>query len=167
MLGSDRGGILKGLLIAVGALFALSIVISLLAPAEERGGEQSDRAAPTPRAADVKRSTAPPPAPALPEVGAVELLNLYAANELAGDAEYKGKEIRITGVVGRIGNDILGTPYVTLGSGGELEVRQVQCMLDKASASIAARLTPGQTITMRGKVDGLMMNVIVRSCSFQ
>lgn len=147
MLGSDRGGILRGLLIAVGALFALSIVIGLLAPAE--------------------RSTAPPPAPALREVQAVELLSLYASNELAGDAEYKGKEIRITGIVGRVGNDILGTPYVTLGSGRDLEVRQVQCMLDKASASIAARLTPGQTITMRGKVDGLMMNVIVRSCSFQ
>lgn len=98
------------------------------------------------------------------EVRAGELVGVYAANELDGDARYKGRSVIVTGVVDRVATDILGSPYVTIGSGKQFEARQVQAMFDGAKATPLASLKPGQTIRIRGRVDGLMMNVLMRDC---
>lgn len=92
------------------------------------------------------------------------LISDYKANELAADAKYKGRTIRVSGVVSHVANDILNQPYVTIGRGEGLELREVQCFLNKSSVERAATLQKGQQVTVRGVVKGLMMNVLLERC---
>ncbi len=96
------------------------------------------------------------------EVSAAELVEAYESNELAAEKKYEGKVVEITGVVGDIKKDILDKAYVTLGTGKQLEIRQVQCFL--ADGVDATELNKGDQVTLTGRVDQLMMNVIVRNC---
>jgi hypothetical protein len=92
------------------------------------------------------------------------LIGDYQENELAADAKYKGRQVRVSGIVGDVKNDILGHPYVLLGTGDEDAIRQVQCSLDKSATSEAAALRKGQTAMVRGTVRGLMLHVQMNDC---
>lgn len=95
------------------------------------------------------------------------LLSEYKDNEVRADAAYKGKVVRLSGKVGDIKKDILDKPYVTIGSGARFEIPQVQCMLTASSAGAAMQLSKGADVTVTGKINGLMMNVLVRDCTIQ
>jgi hypothetical protein len=92
------------------------------------------------------------------------LLSEYKDNELRSDGKWKGKLVQVTGKVDNIKKDIVGSPYVTLGTGAAFEIPVVQCMLDDASSGRASSLSKGRTVTVKGRVDGLMMNVLLRDC---
>jgi len=104
---------------------------------------------------------APSPAATVIEVTAQELYSAYEANQVAADAKYKDKIVRVTGIVNTIGKDILDTPYVLLTSGGQYEMFGVQCMFDKKYELELAQLIKGQTVTVQGKVSSYLANVIV------
>lgn len=110
-------------------------------------------------------SPAPQPTPSAIEVTAQELYSAYEANQVAADAKYKDKTLKVTGVVESIGKDILDTPYITLTSGGQYEVWGVQCMFDEKYEPELAKLTKGQTVTVQGKCDGYLVNVLLRDCA--
>jgi tRNA(Ile2) C34 agmatinyltransferase TiaS len=95
------------------------------------------------------------------------VLAAYAGNELKGDQLYKGKTVRLTGKVDDVKNDILNHPFVTLGTGKQFEIPQIQCSLAESEAGKAANLSKGQDITVVGEVKGLMMNVQVDECMIQ
>lgn len=85
--------------------------------------------------------------------------------ELGGaSSAYKGKLIRVKGKVGDVAKDIMGGAYVTVGSGSDFEVRQVQCMLAKGQEGKAMNLGKGTPVTVVGTVSGLMMNVLLDDC---
>jgi hypothetical protein len=44
--------------------------------------------------------------------------------------------------------------------------RWCKCFFDDAHAKKAASLSKGARVTVRGRVTGLMMNVVVRECEF-
>jgi putative nucleic acid binding protein len=98
------------------------------------------------------------------DVSVGELLSEYKDNEVRADGKFKGKLIETHGKVGDIKKDITGGIYVTIGTGGQFEMPVVQCFVAAGQEEEAAKLSKGQVITVRGKVDGLMMNVIVKSC---
>lgn len=106
--------------------------------------------------------------PTAPEVkvSAAELLQAYEGNEVAADARFKGKVVEVTGIVGDIKKDILDDIYVTIGTGKELEIPEVQCFVADGMAGKAGGLAKGAKITAVGTVDGLMMNVLVKDCRF-
>ena len=97
-------------------------------------------------------------------VTASTLNSEYSANEVAADAKYKGKFVRVTGVVDTIGKDIVDSMYVTL-STGELFVN-VQCMLEDSEFEKAATLSKGSSVSLVGKVNGssLGLGVLIRKC---
>lgn len=97
-------------------------------------------------------------------VSANDLISEYDGNELRADAKFKGKIIETTGKVGDIKKDVLGNIYVTVGSGDEYEIRQVQCFVDDENQATVMNLSPGNQVTVRGRVDGLMLNVMVKDC---
>jgi hypothetical protein len=112
-----------------------------------------------------------PSAPAAPRtadivVDAATLIAAYESNEVAADMKYKGKVLQVSGKVGDIKKDILDNIYVTLGTGKQFELRQVQAFFDDADAGRAATLSKGQRITVIGQCDGLMMNVVVKDSTF-
>jgi hypothetical protein len=100
------------------------------------------------------------------KVTAEDLIAAYDDNEVAADKKYKGKWVKVTGIVGEIKKDILNDVYVTIGTGKQFEFPVVQCFVAKGMTDDAADLKKGQKITAKGRVDGLMMNVLVRECSF-
>ncbi|MCL1861862.1 MAG: OB-fold putative lipoprotein [Proteobacteria bacterium] len=94
------------------------------------------------------------------KVSARDMIKAYDANEVSADGMFKGKIVEVTGRVGSIGKDITDNPYIAIDTGDV--IRSVQCFFQKSAESELARVSKGQRITIRGEVDGLMMNVIVR-----
>jgi hypothetical protein len=102
-----------------------------------------------------------PPKP----VEAKALLAEYGENEVKGDESYKGKRLRLHGLVGDIKKDLDDVPYVTVGTGAELELPIAQCYFADGVEGLG-ELKPKQSITVDCKCDGVMLNVIMRDCSF-
>lgn len=92
------------------------------------------------------------------------LLSEYSDNEVRADANFKGRYVLVDGVVNDIKRDLLNSGYLTLGTGRALEIPQVQCFFNKDQEQKAARLSKGSRISVRGQVDGLMVNVLLRDC---
>jgi hypothetical protein len=94
------------------------------------------------------------------------LLGEYRDNEVRADTNYKGRIIQTTGLVEDVKRGLMNELYVTVGTGQLLEIPVVQCLFDEAHMQKAASLSKGARVTVRGRVDGLMMNVLVRDCEF-
>lgn len=103
------------------------------------------------------------PVPSI-KVTAIQLSEDYKSNEVAADAQYKGKLVEVSGTVNTIGKDILDTPYVSLQT-DQYSIVGVQCMFDKNSEQQLINLSKGQSISLQGEVSGKLMNVIIRGCS--
>lgn len=114
---------------------------------------------------DGAKADSPEAEEAILEAELRQLLAIYEDNELKGDGAYKDKLVRVTGKVGDVKNDIIGDPFITVGTGrGALEIPVVQCSLSESEKTKAANLTKGQSVTVRGRVSGLMMNVLFDDC---
>lgn len=98
------------------------------------------------------------------KISAATLIAAYEANEVAADEKFKGKLIEVTGVIDSIAKDILGDPYVTLGSGKDFEVSHIQAMFPASAAKQLAGLRKGQTITVQCDCAGKVMNVLGKDC---
>jgi hypothetical protein len=94
------------------------------------------------------------------------LLSEYRTNEVRADSAYKGQWITTTGIVGEVKKDIMDSVYVTVGTGAEFEIPEIQCFVADDQIHNAARLSKGNKVTVTGRVDGLMMNVLVKDCRF-
>jgi tRNA_anti-like len=92
------------------------------------------------------------------------LLGEYKDNEVRADARFKGNMVQVTGIVGDVKKDILNSTYVTVGTGAFLEFPTVQCFVKDSMIGRAASLSKGDHVTVRGRVSGLMMNVLVKDC---
>jgi len=101
------------------------------------------------------------------ELSASKLSSDYQDNEIAADEKYKHKIILVTGYIDDIGKDITDSIYVTLSDGKEYSFSGVQCFFSDSQTSAAAKLKKGQKVSIKGKCDGLMMNVLLRGCTLQ
>ncbi|MGK3965053.1 hypothetical protein WMF38_12825 [Sorangium sp. So ce118] len=140
---------------------------------QERGGETrpvaeapaaAAPAATTATTAAAAKQEEPAPREAAIAVDVKKLLGEYHDNEVRADSAFKGKLVQTSGVVGDVKKDITGSIYVTVGTGAMLEIPVVQCFVADGEADAAAALSKGQKVTVRGRVDGLMMNVLVKDC---
>ncbi|HEX8919916.1 MAG TPA: hypothetical protein VF766_00470 [Pyrinomonadaceae bacterium] len=148
----------------IGGLLAIGIVGAIM----EKQKPQSD----SPTAAS-QSSTAPVSSnattnvPAPIPVTATALYQDYEANEVAADEKYKGKTLAVSGTVDSIGKDITDTMYVTLNSGKQYSITNVQCMFDDEHKNALSRLSKGQKITIKGRCDGKLGNVFLKDCVLQ
>jgi hypothetical protein len=99
-------------------------------------------------------------------VSATQLILEYKDNEVSADQRYKGKRLRTNGIVSDIKKDILGDIYVTIGSGAEFEIPEVQAYFPDSLESKAAGLRKGQELTVECNCEGLMINVQMKDCTF-
>jgi hypothetical protein len=134
----------------IGLLFSCGIVAAIVGPSPN----------PTTASPNAK------PSSAATVVQIKDLLDAYKGNELRADSTYKEKIVEVRGgKVDDVKKDILDKPYITIGTGGMLEIPQIQCTdLDSSQAVKAVQLNKGQSITIRGRVTGLMMNVLLEDC---
>lgn len=162
-----KAGFIKLALYGIGGFFGLFILIGIIAAAS--GDKKPSASASSPQAAAANQPAAAPEpaAPAFVDANLPEVLAAYKGNELKGDQLYKGKKIRLTGKVDDVKNDIMNNPFVTIGTGKQFEIPQIQCSLADTEAGKAADLAKGQEITVVGEVTGLMMNVQLDECMIQ
>ena len=97
------------------------------------------------------------------QVTSVQLFSEYQDNQGKADKKYKGQVITITGAITEIDVDVFGNPFVVLAGG---EFRGVRCFFSVQEVPGLASLLVGQTVTVKGRVEGKVTNVIVRGCVF-
>jgi hypothetical protein len=98
-------------------------------------------------------------------IRAAKLVKEFEKNELQADAKYKGKTLRITGVVAEVDTELLDDEkyYVSLGSGSKWEFLYVNCH-DMSNDELAT-LKVGKHATVIGKFDdGGDLGVEVADC---
>lgn len=100
------------------------------------------------------------------EITSKAMLKEYEENEVRADVKFKGKRIRLTGIVGEIKKDITDGIYVTLGTGAELEIPVAQCFFSDEHTKETAALVRKRTVSVDCTCGGLMGNVIMRDCAF-
>lgn len=148
-----RGMSTKKVLLLIGGGLGMCLVGTCLLGVVMRGAASSSRPS-VPSAAESRY------------VDIRTLLSEYSDNEVRADSTFKGRYVHFDGVVNDVKRDILNTIYVTFGTGRMLELPQVQCFFSEAQAPQAARLSKGTKVSVRGRVDGLMVNVLLRDCEF-
>ena len=120
--------------------------------------------APTPEPEPVPEP-APEPTPAALEITVDELLSAYEVDEVAADAKFANKILKVTGVVSRIElKDSLSVHYIMLTSTEKKLLQSVRCMFDKGHGDELYQLTTEQTVTVQGKYDGSIMEIRLRDC---
>ena len=170
--GLTKAGKITGIIGVVLALLWVLWAVAFGGMAVLAGRSALKAAAQVPAAAPAELAKAVP-APASPaeapsaantQVSLETLLGDYKANEVRADAAYKGKIIQITGIVGDVKKDLMDDIYITLGTGAQFEIPEAQCFFDKSHTQAAAAVDKGTRITIRGRVSGLMMNVLLKDC---
>jgi hypothetical protein len=98
------------------------------------------------------------------EVSAVQLERNYADNEVAADAQYKDKVLRVSGTVDEIRKDILDEPVLTLRARNQFNTVHCSFDGDGANASLAS-LRKGQKVTVRGLGSGYILgSPMIKRC---
>ena len=102
-------------------------------------------------------------------ITALELLAIYDENEIAADAQFKGRILDITGQIADFRVSLFNSQTLTFGDGSLYALKYVSCSFSDEEAEKLIPLRKGQTVTARGKVDGMMqgMWLEVDSCSLR
>lgn len=100
-------------------------------------------------------------------VTAAQIIEDYNANEMAAQAKYGDKRIRVSGSFTTSGFS-LGQPWIILdGARNALaSVSGVRCHFKRGDESKIATLTPGQQVTVEGKVLQKIGFVQLHKCRF-
>lgn len=104
---------------------------------------------------------------AVMKVSLSTLLAEYKDNEVRADARFKGQVVQVAGYAGDVKKDILGNVFIIVNSGNEWEIPEVQCFVGGRQANSVAAINKGDRVTVRGKVRGLTLNVLLGDCSLQ
>lgn len=95
------------------------------------------------------------------DVTADQLTKDYDQNEPSADGFYRGKTVRVSGVIDRIGIDILDHDYVILK--GYNNVEEIQCTFREKGVVNSYR--KGEQTTIKGKVGKKIINVQLDHCA--
>jgi hypothetical protein len=100
------------------------------------------------------------------KVTAAELAAAYETNPFAADQKYKNKTLRVTGTVLKITSLIerAKISLVTTGDAQKDEWGGVECRLTTAETPKAAKLKPGDKVTVLGNFKGHVIDYALRGC---
>ena len=98
-------------------------------------------------------------------ISAQDLHKAAADNAKAAEAKYLNKTVQVKGIVVSKGMSKYLTPNVVLSSreGGQ---ELIICVLPRLDAGKLSDFTPGQTVTMSGRVHRLGERVVMKECKF-
>ncbi len=98
------------------------------------------------------------------ELTADQLIADYDANEISADEKYKGKYVKVTGIVESIGKDILDDAYITMGESDKTFSWVQAYFKDNVEISKAGKLSEGDKVVVIGRVTGGTLNVLMSDC---
>jgi putative nucleic acid binding protein len=97
-------------------------------------------------------------------VSAKKIYEDYESNEVAADQIYGDKVIIVSGIIDGIGKDITDTAYISLDA--EASISGVKCMFSRDQEEKVAIYSKGDFVSLKGKVSGKMINILLRGCVF-
>ena len=99
------------------------------------------------------------------EVTVAELCSSYQSYGMAGHDEFKDSVFRVTGLVDSVVNkDVVGTYRVALTDSEPHPLGEVYCKFSKEDAAELNHLTVGQELTVEGKYEGFVTNIMLTDC---
>ena len=104
------------------------------------------------------------PAENIMQVNIRDILSAYEGNEVGADNKYKGNIIQVTGIISSVKKDIMDNLYVTLGTGAQFQIPEIQAFFDDSMNAQLGQLNKGSKLTVVCRVEGLMMNVLAKDC---
>ena len=98
------------------------------------------------------------------EVDTKSFVAEFDENQLAAETKYEDKLVKFTGYIDNISEGIMGEYYVIIQPTADEYYMgtSIQCYFDNKEDLLS--LKNGQKVTLRGKIDTQMMNVLVKSC---
>ena len=94
----------------------------------------------------------------------------YKANEVKATGKYKDKVIVVKGKVQEVGITVMAeVPFITLkaSNDGYGLMDGVKCLFAKSEMESVGNISVGQTVSIKGKVDGDLGNIELDNCSIQ
>lgn len=145
--------------IIFGVLIVIGILGNLFAP-KTNTNSSSDQTATT------QISPTAPPARVLINATAGEIAKAYEENTVSADMTFKGKTLKIVGVVTDINTDFMGRPYITL-KGGVNQFMEPQFSFPKEAMGQLAEVRKGKKVTVicTGAGD-VAKTPMMKDCSF-
>ena len=107
----------------------------------------------------------PTPAVAPTDVALKTLLSEYKENQVRADDAFKDEVVRVKGHVWEVKKGLFDEIFVTLGPTKRWQLPMAACFVTDEAA--AKRLNKGDAVTAEGRVDGLLVNVLLRDCSIR
>lgn len=104
---------------------------------------------------------------AIPDVNIQTILSEYTKNEINADNLYKGKTLRIAGIVLGIQKDIQGKPFVILGKDEIVDIPLIQASFSNSYNMQLANLNQGDRLTVVCEVLGLLLHVQIANCEIE
>ncbi len=95
-------------------------------------------------------------------ISAPELFSAFSDDEAAANEKYLDKVIEVTGTVASFSTSPEGLMKVTLDSGDEMF--GVICQMDELTEHSRREFTPGETVNLKGKCTGMLMDVVLVRC---
>lgn len=155
----------------------ISVIVGLMSPPIVRHEAMATPQAPTavvypahPSNAFAPVAVVNKPKPALkskptgPYMTVLELNQEYDGNSIRADAKYTNKEVRVKGIVQKVGKDILGNPYVAISMD---DYNPIQCYVKIADTANLVNLKPGDPIGVTGICKGKSIFVSLDDCTFE
>lgn len=99
------------------------------------------------------------------KIDAKSLQEQYSRNRVRAEAYFNGQVLVVTGVAIATGTDLLGAPFVLLGSDPE-DLGGIQFSCDKRGANEVGKISVGSTVTMGGRCVGNMFGSVLIEKSF-
>lgn len=155
----NRHGCLKSILVAL--VIILALLIYFVTSSSQNPTVRKSSSQPTPAP-----TTTPTEKPAPLAYSATGLFNRYAENEIAADADLKGKLIKVTGEINTISTSIMGEPYVGLDRDRD-GISLVTCYFAKDDASKLTGLKKGQKVSITGTCSGSFIGVTLKDCELE
>ncbi|UCB42006.1 MAG: hypothetical protein JSV77_05890 [Dehalococcoidales bacterium] len=100
------------------------------------------------------------------EVTVAELCSSYQSYGMAGHDEFKDSVFRVRGMVDSVVNkDVVGQYRVALTDNEPHPLGEVYCKFGKDDAAELNRLTVGQELTVEGRYEGFVTNIVLTDCA--
>ena len=142
-------------------------------PEPETSQTVESEAKPTPEAAvEPEPVTTEEPEPSaekevqpIPEVTVSELCSSYQGYGMAGHEEFKNSVFRVSGIVDSIvTKDVVEQYRVALTDEEPHPLGDIYCKFEKKDAPELNKLSMGQNLTVQGRYDGFVTNIVLTDC---
>lgn len=101
----------------------------------------------------------------IPEVTVSELCSSYQGYGMAGHEEFKNSVFRVSGIVDSIvSKDVVDQYRVALTDQEPHPLGDIYCKFEKKDASALGKLSVGQQLTVQGRYDGFVTNIVLADC---